>query len=204
VIKTVGYDIIDLDMKQFDDTFYEFRATMKELERRLGSVITQGFEDCSTIAGRFKLFDSFDSLVKRPIIADELEKKHMELIASYADDLHTVQHLFMENRNTPPIAHNLPPIAGALTWCRGLLERVRLPMDKLRLLERKVMEREEAREVIKDYTTFLGQLADFEQPDRGVGRFDRVVVAGQAQEPAAAPRGAPRHARRARALVCQL
>ena len=80
-----------------------------------------------------QLTDASASMVE--VAADELEKKHMELIASYADDLHTVQHLFMENRNTPPIAHNLPPIAGALTWCRGLLERVRQPMDKLRELD---------------------------------------------------------------------
>ena len=30
------------------------------------------------MTGRFRLLDSFDTLVRRPIIADDLEKKHGE------------------------------------------------------------------------------------------------------------------------------
>jgi len=59
---------MDIDKKEFDDDFYEFRAKIKELERRLASVITQGFDDCDTINGRFKLLDSFEGLLNRPII----------------------------------------------------------------------------------------------------------------------------------------
>ncbi|GMH57655.1 hypothetical protein TL16_g02438 [Triparma laevis f. inornata] len=162
-IKGVDYDIMDLDAKQFEDAYYEFRGRIKELERRLGSVITQGFDDCSTVTGRFKLLDSFDSLVLRPVIADDLEKKHGALISSYAEDVTQVLQIFIENKNSPPIGNNLPPIAGALTWCRGLLERVRLPMEKMKNLDAKVLDREDAREVVKMYTSLLGQLADFER-----------------------------------------
>merc|ERR1711934_757889 len=66
-------------------------------------------------------------------------------------------------KEQPPIAHNLPPIAGALTWCRGLLERIKTPMAKIRKLDKSVMESEEARDVIKDYTAFQGQLSDYER-----------------------------------------
>ena len=33
----VPYDVLDVEVKQFDDDFYEFRCSIKELERRLGS-----------------------------------------------------------------------------------------------------------------------------------------------------------------------
>ena len=39
--KKVGYDVLDVEVKQFDDDFYEFRCQIKELERRLGSVLNQ-------------------------------------------------------------------------------------------------------------------------------------------------------------------
>lgn len=39
--------------------------------------------------------------------------------------------LFVKRKDTPPISHNLPPVAGALTWSKGLLERVSLPMAKI-------------------------------------------------------------------------
>ena len=162
-IKTVDYDIMDLDANRFEDSYYEFRARIKELERRLGSVITQGFDDCSTVTGRFKLLHSFDSLVLRPIIADDLEKKHGALISSYAEDVTQVLQIFVENKEKPPIGNNLPPIAGALTWCRGLLDRVKLPMEKMKKLDAKVLDREDARETVKMYTSLLGQLADYER-----------------------------------------
>jgi dynein heavy chain len=33
-----------------------------------------------------------------------------------------------------PIFHNMPPIAGALTWCKGLRDRIQEPIEKLALL----------------------------------------------------------------------
>lgn len=59
---------MDIQEKNFDDDFYEFRSKIKELERRLASVITQGFDDFDTLQGRFKLLDSFEGLLNRPII----------------------------------------------------------------------------------------------------------------------------------------
>ena len=86
----VEYDIMDVDNKQFENDFYEFRCVIKELERRLGSIIIQGFEDCVTVAASFKLFDSFEGLLDREIIATDLEKKQIELMRFYGDDLKDV------------------------------------------------------------------------------------------------------------------
>ena len=71
----VKYDIMDIEQRAFDDDFYTFRQRIKELERRLASILTQGFDDSDTIAGKFKLLDAFEPLLSRPIIQDELEKK---------------------------------------------------------------------------------------------------------------------------------
>ena len=71
---------------------------IKELERRLASILTQGFDDSDTIYGRFKLLDSFEGLLTRPIIQDELEKKHITLIESYKQDVKAVQQIFLENK----------------------------------------------------------------------------------------------------------
>lgn len=59
---------MDIQAKNFDDDFYEFRTKIKELERRLASVITQSFDDYDTIYGRFKVLESFEGLLNRPII----------------------------------------------------------------------------------------------------------------------------------------
>lgn len=160
--KVVPYDIMDVGAKGFDDDFYQFRCSIKELERRLGAVVALAFDDCSTIYGRFKLFDSFEGLLDRPIIQDELESKYVNVVQQYGQDMKTIQELFLQYRDSPPIARNMPPIAGALTWCRGLVERIQIPMAKLNQLDRSIIEREEAKEVAKVFTTIVALLQDFE------------------------------------------
>lgn len=160
--KAVPYDIMDVGAKAFDDDFYDFRCAIKELERRLGAVVSLAFDDCSNVYGRFKLLDSFEGLLERPIIQDELEKKYIGLVQSYGQDLKTVQELFLHYRDQCPIAWNLPPIAGALTWCRGLVERIEIPFAKLNQLDRSILEREEAKEVSKVYHTIKASLQEFE------------------------------------------
>jgi dynein heavy chain len=59
---------LDIEKREFDDDFFKFRQRIKELERRLASVLTQSFDDCDTIIGKFKLLESFEGLLNRPII----------------------------------------------------------------------------------------------------------------------------------------
>ena len=164
--KAVTYDIMDVSAKQFDDDFYEFRCRIKELERRLGSVLTQGFDDCPTIGGRFKLLDSFEGLLERPIIQDELERKHIALIQAYGEDLKLTQETFLMMRDNPPIAANYPPMSGAITWCRGLMDRILGPMQKLEQIgstNKGIMDREEAKEVKKVYSNVLESFEEYVQ-----------------------------------------
>jgi len=162
-IRTVGKGILDLGNKAFEDGFYDFRNRIKELDRRLSSVILQGFDDANTVAGRFKLLDSFDSLLTRLIIADALEKKHASLIEAILADLLQVQALFNRYSVNPLVASNLPPIAGALTWSKSLRDRIQGPMEKLRTLDKKILERDDTRDCIKLYTTLIGQLGDLDK-----------------------------------------
>ena len=70
---------------------------------------------------------------------------------SHSDVSKQVQELFLNHRDNPPIDHskNFPPISGALMWCRGLITRVSLPLSKLQQLGRGIIDREEAKEVLK-------------------------------------------------------
>ena len=167
--QNVPYDIMNIAAKEFDDDFYTFRSKIKELERRIAAVITQGFDDCDTVHGRFKLLDSFEGLLSRPIIQDELEKKHIILIESYKQDLKSVQGLFLEGKvladrkdEKAPLYNNLPPIAGALAWCRSLLERIKEPMDKLQNLSPVVIDREEFKDVQKLYQSMVKSIKEYE------------------------------------------
>lgn len=164
------YDIMDITERQFDDDFYKFRQRIKELERRLASTLTQGFDDCDTLAGKFKLLESFEGLLCRPIIQDELEKKHITLLELYKQDLKAVGTIFMEGKalvdradERAPISNNLPPIAGALNWTAGLLERIKEPMEKLSQLSQSIQDREEYKDVQKLFASLCKNLNEYNE-----------------------------------------
>ena len=152
-----------MDEKKFDDDFYEFRSTVKELERRLGSIITQGFEDCPTVAAAFKLFDSFEGLLEREIITADLEKKEVELLRNFGKDVRDVHKIFEGQKSSPVIAKNAPPFAGAVAWVRGLSERIEQPFEKIQNLSKMVMETDEAVEISSLYESTKADLKLYEK-----------------------------------------
>jgi len=161
---------MNIENREFDNDFYTFRHRMKELDRRLASILTQGFDDSDTIIGKFKLLDSFEGLLNRPIIQDELERKHITLLELYKQDLKTVSTIFMEGRalvdradERAPISNNLPPIAGALNWTFGLIERIKEPMDKLTRLSQSIQDREEYKDVQKLYASLCKNIHEYNQ-----------------------------------------
>jgi len=163
--QSVDYDIMDVERKEFDECYQGFRYSVKELERRLGAVICIGLDDNPTIYGKFQLLDSFDGhLLDRLIIKDELESKHIDLLQAYNRDLKHVQQVFHLYQAHPPedTRKNLPPIAGSLTWCRGLMQRIKVPMVKLLKLDKNILDREEAKEVVKIQKTLAKLLNDYE------------------------------------------
>ena len=156
------YDILDVECETFDDDFYTFRSTVKELERRLGSIITQGFEDCPTVAQAFKLFDSFEGLLEREIITADLEKKQVELLRDFGADVVSVHKMFKAQKDSPVIAKNAPPFAGAVAWARGLCERIEQPFEKIQGLSKLVMETDEASEITAAFTLALDDMHLYE------------------------------------------
>ena len=90
----ITYEVMDIEEKGFADDFFKFRQRIKELERRLASILTQSFDDCDVLVGKFKLLESFEGLLTREIIQDELEKKQITLLELYKQDLKIVGQVF--------------------------------------------------------------------------------------------------------------
>jgi dynein heavy chain len=103
---------MDIEQRSFDDDFFAFRQTIKELERRIAALLAQSFEDCDTIIGKFKLLESFEGLLNRPSINDELEKKQTVLLDLYKNDLKKVNMVLAEGRELLAINDTNSPIGS--------------------------------------------------------------------------------------------
>ena len=120
---------------------------IKELERRLSSVVAQALEDCGSVDDAFKLLASFEGLLERDLMQNNLEKYYIGLLTDYHSDLKAVQTMFLHKKDKPPIYNNMPPIGGALHWSRGLAERADSVMPKFRQCSKTILESDEMSEV---------------------------------------------------------
>jgi len=108
------------------------------------------------------LLDSFEGLLEREIIQADLEKKNTDLLLAYAQDLKQIQEIFVKFKDSPPVNNNLPPRSGAVTWVRGLVERVEDPMVRLKMMSKSVLETEEGKDAVRFYTAIMESLKEFE------------------------------------------
>ena len=165
-LEAAPYDaILDLEgaSARFKIDFSVFRARVQECEQRLAQLLASAFDDCVTLHAKFRLLESFDSLLERPLLAAEVERRHAGIVAAFSADMKKVQELFLNERDAPPIGLNLPPVAGALHWARGLRERVHEPMARVRSLGRGVLAREETKDAMSAYSTFTSALDEYER-----------------------------------------
>ncbi|CAE7326731.1 ODA4, partial [Symbiodinium necroappetens] len=136
--RQVPYDIFDVKETDFIRDFHAFRLTIRDLDRRLGSVLASAFQDQDTLHGRAKLLDAFEGLLERPVLQAELVRKQQVLIGQYQRDVEELEASFVANvervegcEPDAPLFYNLPPVAGALSWARSLRMRLQDPMPKI-------------------------------------------------------------------------
>jgi hypothetical protein len=74
-----------------------------------------------------------------------------------------VADLFQAFKEAPAAPVNSAPRSGSVNWVRGLKQRIQEPMEKLQALNNLVMETDEAKEILKLYTSLTEQMGEHEQ-----------------------------------------
>ncbi|KAL7754360.1 hypothetical protein RI367_000341 [Sorochytrium milnesiophthora] len=170
--KNIKYDTLALssnashpleDEVKFDADIRKFRDVVKDLDRRIGTIICQGFDDCSGIFACFRLLDSFSGLLSRPDIQRDFQKKYTVLLKMYSVDLDEVNTIFQEGKDSPPIHYNMAPVTGALLWVQELKERIYRVLEKIKTLSHPIMQGEEADIIRAKYDALMQALVQYER-----------------------------------------
>ncbi|XP_022099208.1 dynein beta chain, ciliary-like [Acanthaster planci] len=126
-------DILDITESQaFEKAFFNFRSIVKDLERRLATVLRQSFQQCPTIGAQLRLLEVFEGVSGREMVQEYLRDKDQQLVAAFSRELIAVRSMFLARRNDPPGHANLPPVVSRLTWVGALKKRIQQPMEKLK------------------------------------------------------------------------
>ncbi|KFQ91060.1 Dynein heavy chain 9, axonemal, partial [Nipponia nippon] len=159
------YDCLELTNTEFEQDAFDFQQKVEDIDRRLGTVFIQAFNDASDLEHAFKLLDMFGSLLERPVIAADAADKYSVLISMFNSALDHARLIYSRHIQAElelgslPVHKNMPPVAGALGWARELRARIQVPFGHFRHITHLCLDSAEERRVIQKYEEML-QLLD--------------------------------------------
>ncbi|XP_061247082.1 dynein axonemal heavy chain 9 isoform X2 [Bos javanicus] len=168
VFSDSSYDCLDLQSVEFENDISDFNQRVEDLDRRLGTVFIQAFDDAPGLEHAFKLLDIAGSLLERPVVAQDASERYLVLIRMFSEDLDAVR-LIHSRRVQEEAEHgfssvhkNMPTVAGGLRWAQELRQRIQGPFDNFRRMTHPCMESAEATRMIQKYEDTLSLLEKYE------------------------------------------
>nr|XP_030717250.1 dynein heavy chain 9, axonemal isoform X1 [Globicephala melas] len=168
VFSESSYDCLDPQSMEFENVVSEFNQGVEDLDRRLGTVFIQAFDDAPGLEHAFKLLDIAGNLLERPLVAQDTSDKYLVLIGMFSEDLDAVRTVYSQHvqEEVEPgfssVHKNMPAVAGRLRWAQELRQRIQGPFDNFRRMTHPCMESAEGKRMIQKYEEMLSLLEKYE------------------------------------------
>ncbi|XP_060795606.1 dynein axonemal heavy chain 9-like [Neoarius graeffei] len=156
-----SYDCLDICNAEFEADLAEFECKVKNTDRHLGAIFCQVFDDASGIEHSFKALNLFGSLLKRPLIAADAQKRYPVLLGLFDEELDCCMALYKKHIQTeeklgyPPVNRNMPVVAGGLKWAQELREHIQNSYNNIRSIRHPCMESEYGENVMQKYEEMM-------------------------------------------------
>ncbi|XP_059938625.1 dynein axonemal heavy chain 9 isoform X2 [Mesoplodon densirostris] len=168
VFSESSYDCLDPQSMEFENDVSEFNQKVEDLDRRLGTVFIQAFDDAPGLEHAFKLLDIAGNLLERPLVARDTSDKYLVLIRMFSEDLDAVRVIYSQHvqeeveHGFSSVHKNMPAVAGRLRWAQELRQRIQGPFDNFRRMTHPCMESAEGKRMIQKYEEMLSLLEKYE------------------------------------------
>ncbi|XP_074176492.1 dynein axonemal heavy chain 9-like [Rhinolophus sinicus] len=168
VFSESSYDCLDPESTEFENDVSEFNQRVEDLDRRLGTVFIQAFDDAPDLKHAFKLLDIAGSLLERPLVARDTSAKYLVLIQMFTTDLDAVRIIYNQHVQEEAdlgfssVHKNMPCVAGGLRWAQDLRCRIQGPFADFRRIAHPCMESTEGKRMIQKYEDMLSLLEKYE------------------------------------------
>ncbi|XP_032178864.1 dynein heavy chain 9, axonemal isoform X1 [Mustela erminea] len=168
VFSESSYDCLDPQSTEFENDVCEFNQRVEDLDRRLGTIFSQAFDDAPGLEHAFKLLDIAGKLLERPLIAQDASEKYLLLIQMFIKDLDTVRAIYSQRiqeeaeHGFSSVHKNMPTVAGGLRWARELRQRIQEPYAIFRRITHLCMDSAEGKRMTQKYEDMLSLLEKYE------------------------------------------
>lgn len=126
-IKNLGYDFLDVKITKWHDDYGQvFKEKIKDLEIIYQNIIALTFKSVSTVPDAIEMLENFNSLAKRPMVKDYVQKKAAEWVYKlFSDEIKEVEELFENpSKKKPPMPVTHPKYGGLAIWAQSLIVRI--------------------------------------------------------------------------------
>ncbi|KAM8815016.1 dynein axonemal heavy chain 9 [Rhynchonycteris naso] len=168
VFSESSYNYLDLQTAEFEDDISKFNQRVEDLDRRLGTIFIQAFDDAPDLEHAFKLIDIAGKLLERPLVARAVAAKYLALVQMFHRDLDAVRIMYTEQvqgkaeRGCSSVHKNMPAVAGGLRWAQELRQRIQGPFASFGRIAHPCMESAEGKRMVQKYEDMLALLERYE------------------------------------------
>lgn len=115
--------------KWHDDYSHLFKDQSKSLEVMYQNIIGLAFKNVSTVQDAVEMLENFDSLAKRPLVKEYVQKKAADMVYKlFKEEIKEVEETFdghdKAGKGPPPMPFSHPQYGGLAIWARSLIVRI--------------------------------------------------------------------------------
>lgn len=142
---TIKFNPLDPDLNSpaFASQLADFEANCGSFERKLATIFAQAFDECKTFDEAVKLIQMTGSLLKRPLISEEIGDKVHSIIELYGKDIDFIEYQFERGIDAykrsgvmgVPKDRSFPPVSGCMMWLNSLKLHVSTPIKDIHILD---------------------------------------------------------------------
>ncbi|XP_008853923.1 dynein heavy chain 9, axonemal [Nannospalax galili] len=168
VFSECSYNCLDPQSTEFENDISEFNQKVEDLDRRLGTILIQAFDDIPDVEHAFKLLDIAGNLLERPLVAQDTSHKYLVLIQMFSRDLDAVRIIYSQHirdeaeHGFSPVHKNMPAMAGGIRWAQELRQRIKGPFSSITHITHPCMQSAEGKRMIQKYEDLLSLLEKYE------------------------------------------
>ncbi|KAK0086060.1 hypothetical protein PV325_003945 [Microctonus aethiopoides] len=153
-------DVLEPDDESFAVDCKKFGESITDFDSKLAAILCQAFDDCSNLESAFKLINIGGTVLNRPVIQKQFMNRYSRIYELMNNELTMVEMLF--DRGVGVAMDNLPPLATALQFTSMLKQRINLPVQSFKTLQRSIVESKEGQEIILRYERLINILNEKE------------------------------------------
>ncbi|CAF0756790.1 unnamed protein product [Adineta steineri] len=137
------------DYEKWKMVLANYTTQIEEIDEQTKSFTSESFKSLRSAESAFDMLLKFEKNNTRTTIQDEMNKRFVDILKQYDNEITEINNIFQHNKNHPPINKNQPPYSGAIAWSRSLFRRIKHTM--LRLHTKEALMQTEFGKQIKSY-----------------------------------------------------